>query len=445
MIVMKFGGTSLASAAEIRLVVDLVRGRLAQKPVVVVSAHAKVTDALLSEARKAVSGAHDVTALIERHQQIARELGVEPQGHPELFKDLTDVLRGISLVGEATPRVLDHVASFGERLSCRTVAAALSRAGTPAEAVDAYDAGLDTDSRYGKAQPLPESFERMRAFFAGKTRVQVVTGFIAKDRQGNVTTVGRNGSDYSAALFARGLDANEIQIWTDVPGVLTADPRMVPEAYSLEVMGFDEAAELAYYGAAVLHPATLVPAVEGNIPVRVLDTRKPWEKGTLILNRATRAGSSVTAIVHNRKVALLNIVTPRMLGHHGFMARIFQACARHEVALDMIATTEVSVSATTEHHDLQPLVDEMREFSEVTVDRNVAAIAVVGHAIGESIAAVEIIFDTLKKEGIAARMISMGARRTNVGLVIDAPNTERCVAALHRAFFAQQVAKTASQ
>lgn len=435
MIVMKFGGTSVGDAAHIRRVVELVRARLADRPCVVVSAHSGVTDALLDLAHKAVAGKHDVTALRERHDRIKSDLGIEVPEHDALFQELSDLLRGISLVAESTPRLLDHVASFGERLAVHTVAAALRQAGITASAVMAYDAGLKTDSRYQRARPLPESFDAIAANLASRDEVCVVTGFIAKDDAGSITTIGRNGSDYSASLFGRALKAREIEIWTDVPGVMTADPRLVPDARPIECMTYDEAAEIAFCGGRVLHPATLQPAVEANIPVRVLDTRNPTGPNTVICRDVPPSRPVVRTVVQKRGICLVNIVTPRMLGAHGYMARIFEVAARHEVALDMLATTEISVSATVEddRRRLPALLAELQQLGDVTIDRQIAAVAVVGHAVGESPETIGAIFSTLAREGIALRMISMGARRTNVGIVVSESDTARAVNALHAA------------
>ena len=435
MIVMKFGGTSVGDAAHIRRVVELVRARLKDRPCVVASAHSGVTDALLDQAHKAVTGKHDLAALRERHAQIERDLGIAVPEHEALFQELSDLLRGISLVAESTPRLLDHVASFGERLSVHTVAAALRAAGIPADAVMAYDAGLVTDSRYQRARPQPESFDAIARNLAARDRVCVVTGFIAKDAAGTITTIGRNGSDYSASLFGRALHASEIQIWTDVPGVMTADPRLVPDARPIECMTYDEAAEIAFCGGKVLHPATLQPAVEADIPVRVLDTRNPTGPNTVIAREIPQSRPVVRTVVQKRGICLINIVTAKMLGQHGYMARIFDAAGRHEVALDMIATTEISVSATVEddRRHLPGFVKELEQFAEVTLDRSVAAVAVVGHAVGESPATIGAIFSTLAHEQIALRMVSMGARRTNVGIVIAESDTTRAVQALHAA------------
>jgi aspartate kinase len=441
MIVMKFGGTSVGDAAHIRRVVELVRARLKDRPCVVVSAHSGVTDSLLDQAHKAVGGKHDLAPLRERHQKICDELGVVVSEHEPLFQELGDLLRGISLVAEITPRLLDHVASFGERLSVHTVTAALNAAGIGADAVMAYDAGLQTDSRHQRARPLPESFDAIAKAIGGRERVCVVTGFIAKDAAGSITTIGRNGSDYSASLFGRALRATEIEIWTDVPGVMTADPRLVPDAQPIECMTYDEAAEIAFCGGKVLHPATLQPAIESDIPVRVLDTRNPTGPNTVIWREIPSSRPIVRTVVQKRNIVLVNVVTPRMLGAHGFMAKIFEAAARHEVTLDMLATTEISVSATVEddRRRLPGFLRELEQFAEVTTDRAVAAVAVVGHAVGESPATIGTIFSTLAHEQIPLLMVSMGARRTNVGIVVADSDTARAVNALHAALCREPV------
>ena len=433
MIVMKFGGTSLGDAPRVRQVAELVRARLAERPVVVVSAHAGVTDAILEQSRMAVRGEHDLAPLLERHRQLAADLDVDVPELDELLQELGDLLRGVSWVRELTPRVLDLASSYGERLSSRLVAAFLQKGGIPARAVMADEAGLRTDSRFGRARPLPESDAAIRDYFdQGPDTVPVVTGFIGGDADGNITTLGRNGSDYSAALFGKALGVGEIQIWTDVPGVMTADPRIVAHARPLEVVAYDVAAEFAFYGASVLHPATLVPAIEADIPVRVLDTRQPEAPGTLVLRE--QGEPSVRAICHKRGISLLDIVSPRMLGHHGFMAKVFHACDRHEVSLDMIATTEISVSATVDDdRNLDALVADVSRFSEVTVNRNITAIAVVGPGVGESTEILGELFRALSTEGVPIRMTSMGARRTNIGIVVEAADTERAVSCLHDA------------
>lgn len=436
MIVMKFGGTSVGDAAHIRVVEGIVRQQLRRKPALVISAHSGVTNMLDELAKKAVRGSYSLDALREKHVAILRDLSLPLDLQEPFFKELDDLLRGISLVGELTPRSLDYVLSFGERLSVRAVAAHFNRAGLPAVAMDAFDAGLTTDSNHGRARPLPESYAEIKKRVVAVNGLAVITGYIAKDTRGNITTLGRNGSDYSGAIFGNALDAEEIQIWTDVDGVLTADPRIVPDARPLAEISFDEASELAYYGGKVLHPATLLPAVAKNIPVRVLNTKNPSSPGTVILKEAKGSESPVRSIVSKSNLFLINVSSTRMLGQPGFMAKLFAVFDRHEIVIDMIATTEVSVSMTTDsNRNLDEAVRELRTFADVTVESGLAIVCVVGHGIKDDLGVAGTVFSTLASKGIRVRMISQGALKVNVGMLVEGKDMIPAVKALHEAFF----------
>jgi aspartate kinase len=436
MLVLKFGGTSVGDATRIRTVFSIVRDRLARRPVVVVSAFSQVTDYLFQLARDAVKGKHDLTWLRERHLAVIRDLDVERDLVDTHLRELSDWLRGIALVGELTPRSLDSVASFGERMSSTIIAAYFSKRGLPARAVAAYEIGLLTDSRYGRAKPLPDIDSVLSVALREMAEVPIVTGYIAKDQEGNITTLGRNGSDYTASILGRAVRAEEIQIWTDVDGVMTGDPRLVTEALPLREITFDEAAELAYYGASVLHPSTIEPATECNIPVRVLNTHDPQSPGTLIVGSIARKAPVVRAIVYKEDVTLINIVSAKMLMDYGFMARVFDACARNEVVLDLIATTEVSVSVTTDDDkNLAALVREIGQFAKISVEKDLAVVSVVGHGIKGAVWVAGKIFGTLSDLSIDVRMISMGALRNNVQFLVRNEEVPRTVQCLHRVFF----------
>ncbi len=344
-IVKKFGGTSLQDAASIETICSLIQDRLADKPCLVVSAHAGVTDALIDLAERAVREEVDLGPLVQRHQGILRDLGLPPDLQAPLFKELGDLCRGILLVGELSPRSRDYVLSFGERASSLCLAAALSARGTPASAVDAAELGFRSDSNYGQAGLLPDD-GRIPRNLEKVQGVPVVTGFLARDPQGNRTTLGRNGSDLSAAFLGNAIDAREIQIWTDVDGVLTADPRVVPDARLIQALSYDEASELAFYGAKVLHPSSLLPAVQKNIPVRVLNTHRPESPGTLILGDLLEEDLAVRCIAHKTNLTMVSVLSSRMLAQPGFLARIFRAFESQEISVDVVATSEVSVSVT---------------------------------------------------------------------------------------------------
>src|SRR5262245_50635283 len=349
MLVMKFGGTSLGDRERIDTVVRLVKGRLPRKPLLVCSAHSKVTDLLLEGARAAAAGKPDVSPIASREREVISSLGLPESLVAEDLRRLGELFQGLSLLRELTPRSLAHVAAFGERMCVKVIAALLKRRKIAATAVAADEAGLVTDTRYQRATPLAESYENLARSLRAVKGVPVVTGFIGRDKDGNVTTLGRSGSDYTATIVGRAVGAEEVEIWKDVDGVLTADPRIVPHAKPVDRLTYAEASELAYYGAKVIHPSTIHPAMEGGIPVRVLNTFDPAAPGTVIVpSRGEGGGPVVTSIASKRRILLVNIASGRMLGQSGFMAGVFEAFRRHDVVIDLIATSEVSVTVSVD-------------------------------------------------------------------------------------------------
>ncbi len=463
MLVMKFGGTSVGDAARIRDVIEIVRGRLARRPVVVVSAQSGVTNELIALAESAAKGETAAAGLRNRFEKLLADLELSGDLIEEELDELDALLKGVTLVGDLTPRSMDRMMSYGERCSARIVAAAMTKAGIPAAPHMAYDVGLLTDSSYGAAVVEPSTYDEISRLLepalslwpseerraprspdeipahrvaAPTAEVPVVTGFIAKDKDGFLTTLGRGGSDYTAAIFGAALGAEEIEIWTDVDGVMSADPRIVPEAKSLDRMSFAEAAELAYYGAKVIHPATIQPAVAKDIPIRVLNTFRPDSPGTLILSTVPGAGPGVRSIASKSGITTIHVTSARMLLQHGFMARLFQVFERHRVVIDMVSTSEVSVSVTTDNpRDLAALAADLRAFAEVRVEAGRSILCLVGDRLRDLPDVMERIFGTLRKASIPVRMISVGASRINVSLVVDQADGARAVQALHREFF----------
>jgi aspartate kinase len=444
MIVMKFGGTSVGDAERIRVVADLAREAAARarpehRPVVVVSAHAGVTNLLFDLARQAVErGEVALEPLEERHFAIIDALGL-PRDlvQPEL-KEARTLLRGVGLVRELTARTLDCIASFGERMSAKVVAAHMSASGVPAIALAAWDAGLTTDARFGGARPLPGADAAIRAKIGAIRGIPVVTGYIGRTEKGEVTTLGRGGSDYSAALFGAALDAEEIQIWTDVDGVLTTDPKVVRGARILEELSFEEASELAFFGAKVIHPATMLPAVEKNIPIRVLNTFNPAARGTKIVARSERSREVVKCIACRRGVRVLNVVSTRMLGAHGFIRRLGEVFDRHEIPLDMMATSEVSVSFTVDEKlAVGPAIEEIRGFARVEEEGGRAIVCVVGQGLRETPGIAAKAFQALARARVNVLMIAQGASRINLGFVVDGGDADASVRTLHAEFFGE--------
>src|ERR1700716_1983756 len=449
MIVMKFGGTSVQDAKAIDRVSSIVQGRLAQRPVVVVSAMSKVTDTLLTMARAAGAGERKAAlklcrSLQERHYNTASELlgtALFTQFHAELgadFESLDELLRGISAVGELTPRTTDHVAAFGEMLSSKIVAAAFSARGLNGTHVDSRDI-LVTDSNYMQAVPqYDETNERLKTKvqpLLDEGQVPVLGGFIGANRAGITTTIGRGGSDFSAAIVGAGLGAERIEIWTDVDGILTTDPRICPDARRIKVISFDEAAELAYFGAKVLHPATVLPAIQQNIPVYVLNSINPTCEGTKSTARAPRGKNIFKAIAAKKRITIVDVAAPRMLLAHGFLRAIFEAFDRHKVAVDVVSTSEVSVSLTVDsNHSIPALAADLSKLADVRYEGREAIVCLVGENLREKPGIAALVFGELADKKI--RMISQGASEINLTFVIEEDEVPEVIQRLHKTFFA---------
>jgi aspartate kinase len=440
MIVMKFGGTSVESAEAISRVAEIVRARIEQRPVVVVSAMGRTTNKLLAVAEMAVSGRREqaieaLSVMRAFHLREASGLGVDAEVEAD-FHELAELVKGLAVMGELTPRATDAVSSYGERISSVIVAAFFRKAGIPAVHVDSRSV-IVTDSRHMQAAPLfQESNAKLEATIPPLAHKQVVVmgGFIGSTQDGITTTLGRGGSDYTASIVGAGIGAKEIQIWTDVDGMLTADPTILPGGYRVEACSFAEAAELAYFGAKVLHPATVLPAIEKNIPVRILNSRRPEVEGTLIVAEAPPSTAPIRSIACKKNITLVNIVSTRMLMAHGFLRRIFEIFDRFETPVDMLATSEVSVSLTIDNtRALAAIREEIEVFAEVSVEDGQAIVCLVGENIRKIAGTTARVFAALRD--INVRMVSQGASLLNISLVVAATDLHRAVESLHREFF----------
>jgi aspartate kinase len=453
MIVMKFGGTSVESAAAIERVASIVKARANRRPVVVVSAMGKTTNKLLAIASAAIHGPREeyirqIHDLRDFHSREAR-LVVPLADRAELdrlldehFQELTELVKGLAVLGELTPRSIDAISSYGERLSSYIVALAFRHFGMDTAHLDSRQM-IVTDRRHTQAAPLfPETYARLAAVVPAladnkaENKIVVMGGFIAATEDGVTTTLGRGGSDFTASIVGAGIGAEEIQIWTDVDGMLTADPTILPGAHRVKTISFAEAAELAYFGAKVLHPATVVPAVEKNIPVLILNSRRPELSGTRIVSEAVPCANVVKSIACKRKIAVVNVHSNRMLMAHGFLRRIFEVFDRHETAVDMVSTSEVSVSLTIDNTGaLDGICKELSQFSEVSIEDGQAIVCLVGDNIRYTPGVAMRVFGAL--DGINIRMISQGASLLNLSFVVAEPDLRRTVEALHREFFAE--------
>ncbi len=448
MIVMKFGGTSVEDPTAIRRIAAIVAGRVAlgKQPVVVVSAMAKVTDQLLRAAETAVQGDRaGALAISSRlralHRDTAAALVKDSAALVDLidktFDSLDEVLRGLAALHELTPRITDLIVSYGEVLSSRIVAAGFQELGLDAAHADARQI-IITDSQFQKAIPQDALIERRAQEkllpLLAQEQVPVMGGFIASNEAGISTTLGRGGSDFTAALVGGALQAETIEIWTDVDGIMSADPRVCPDALRVKVISFEEAAELAYFGAKVLHPATILPAVKKNIPVLVLNSRNASCEGTRITSLAPHCKSPFKSISVKKKLSIIDVVASRMLMTHGYMKSIFDIFDKHQCPVDMVCTSEVSVSLTVDSNDKLPAVAaDLGRLADVKYEGKKALLCLVGDDIrGHSGIAAQV-FTAIRN--INVRMISQGASEINMSFMIEEDDADEAVRSLHAAFF----------
>jgi len=451
LVVMKFGGTSVEDAKAMERTAAIVRGRRDRglDVVVVVSAMAKVTDQLLAAASAAgrgdKTGALAISArLRHRHIDTTAELldgeqfvRMQPVLNQE-FDALDDLLRGIAAVGELTPRTNDLVVSFGERLSSRIVAEAFAQRELNGVQVDARTC-IITDSNYGKAAPQEDAIEAkltervLPLIVAGKT--PVMGGFIGSNAEGITTTLGRGGSDYTAALIGGGLHAGAIEIWTDVNGIMTTDPRICPDALRVKTISFEEAAELAYFGAKVLHPATILPAVQKSIPVWVLNSRNAENEGTKITAMAPKCASPFKSIAAKKRLTIIDIVASRMLMSHGYLKAVFDVFDKYKCAIDMVSTSEVSISLSVDSNERLPeICAELARIADVKMEGHKALVCLVGEDIRGHNGIAARVFTAVSHVNL--RMISQGASEINMSFMIDEEDVEEAVRSLHGVFFA---------
>lgn len=450
MIVMKFGGTSVESAEAIERIAGIVAGRQKDRPVVVVSAMGKTTDRLLRLANTAVEGNRKLAVellneLRDFHGREARKL--VPPGQrmsletclDEHFQELSELSRGLSVLGELTARSIDAISSYGERLSSLIVSAAFEHRGVPAALLDSRKY-IVTDGRHTQAGPLiPATEKRLREAIPPLVedgRVPVMGGFIAATEKGVTTTLGRGGSDFTASIIGACLDAERIEIWTDVDGMLTADPNLFPGARRVKVISFDEASELAYFGARVLHPSTLLPAVQKKIPVYILNSCKPEVSGTVISNsdRTPKSKNIFKSIASKKNITVVDISSTRMLMAYGFLHRIFEIFERYQTPVDMVSTSEVSVSLTVDNTGQLPeILEELRQFANASVEGSKAIVCLVGDNIKFTPGVAGKVFAAI--QDVNVRMISQGASVLNISFVVDEERLKDVVSRLHETFF----------
>ena len=444
MIVMKFGGSSVANAERIKHVAGIIKNFQDSRPIVVLSAMGDTTDDLLDAADAALGGVVTIDSVEKLHKDTARDLGISESVVDPLLSELRTLLTGISMLREVSPRSRDYLVSFGERLSVRIMAAYLSSIPVRAEAKDAWDVGFASDSNFMNADLLPETWENIRKilgpYAAGKKGdgmpIPVVTGFIAKDPKGSITTLGRGGSDLTATFLGAALKAEEVQTWKDVDGILTTDPRVVKSARTVPVATYDEVAELAYFGAQVLHPRSMQPCLQTGTPVRVKNSYNISAPGSIIVTSHENEPYPVRAITSKKGVILVDIVSTRMLGQYGFLAKVFDSFASHCVSVDVVATSEVSVSLTVDSKraNLSQLRHDLEKFASVDVRKDRAIVTIICD-VKRSSRILAASFQALSAEGINVQMISQGASKVNISMICDSDQADRVVTVLHDRYF----------
>ena len=456
-VTMKFGGSSLANSERIdhvtRLICDCIHppSNSGETPVqtpvrpraVVCSAMGKTTNTLLAAGELAMEGRVDLQSLRTLHLSTCQAFDLPNRTVEEvttLLNECEDMLNGVRLIRELSPKSLDQLVSYGERCSVRIVAARLNQLGVPAQAFDAWDVGIFTDDTYGDAKLLPDTLGRIREKFDGRIDpnvVAVVTGFIGQNTKGRITTLGRGGSDLTATAIGAALNVDEIQVWKDVDGILTADPRLVPNAVPVSRVSYEEASELAYFGAQVLHPIAMQPALGADIPVRVKNSYNPSAVGSVI-DKVGNPERMVTAITCKRKITLMDIHSLSMLGTYGFLKNVFADFEKHKVSVDVLASSEVSVSVTLDKkqddYDVSELEKDLSTFAEVNLHRDRAILTLIAD-VKRSSDVLATVFRSFSAHGIQVEMMSQGASKVNISFIVREDQIDEAILKLHQCFF----------
>ena len=431
----------MANAERIRHVAEIVKIHLEKKPVLVLSAMGDTTDHLLEAGEEALRGIVHAEKIEELHHKTIMELHLEDTAlilvRP-LLEELKSLLMGISLIKELTRRTKDYLVSFGERLSVRIAASYFNKLGINARAIDAWDGGFVSDSNFCSAELTEESWKLIPDKLLSAAEegiVQVVTGFIAKDQKGNITTLGRGGSDLTATMLASACGALELQVWKDVDGILSADPRIVKNARVIETVTYEEAAEMACYGAQVLHPRAMQPCIRSGTPVLFKNSYNPEAPGTRIVPSRTKKNCPIQTITTRRNVTLVDIISSRMLGQYGFLAEVFACFAKHGVSVDMVATSQVSISLSLDaFHELSDLKKDLSRIASVEIKTGKAIVTLIGD-VGRSSEIMVRASKICQLLGVQIQMISQGTSKVNISFVVDDKEADEVVKGLHLDFF----------
>jgi len=440
-IVTKFGGTSMGTAKSIQAVAKVIKENddKGKKIITVVSACSGSTDLLITMGEQAFKNNDwkiNFQKFTQKHEKIVRNLGIKNETELKLKdfeKQIQNLLEGIEMIGELSLSTNDRLMSFGEKISSNILSVYLNKLGLNAKDFNAFDI-IFTDNDFGEGkinfEKTNKNVSNELTNLVNKGCVPVVTGFLAQSASAHYITLGRGGSDYTAAIIAAAVNAQELQIWTDVDGILNVDPRLCPEAKVLKQLSFYEAGELAYFGAKVLHPKTIKPAISKNIPVRILNTFNTSAQGTIITNKITESIKSVT---YKKGIKIINICSAELLEAHGFLAKIFEVFGKYDVVVDVVSTSEVSVSVTVDKTVQKELIDELNQFSSVNILENMAIVCLVGEGIKGNAKILEDLFGCLN--GFEVSMVSQGASKRNVTFLVEEEHINEVVKSIYEKFF----------
>jgi aspartate kinase len=432
MIVMKFGGSSVKDAEMFKNVFSIVKSKIDKKPIVVLSAVKGTTDQLITTMDEALnSDFSSYHKIIEKHKKIISDLNIDPHLLDSEFNELKETLDVINHSKEHNKQMLDYICFFGERMCVKILAEYMELNNIDANSVISGDAGLITDSKFGDATILETSYDAMNNFFSNFKSIPVVTGFGGKDEMGEFTTFNRGGSDYVAALIGAAINAEAIEIWTDVSGIMSCDPRLVENVKYIPELSFDEASELAYFGAKVLHPKTIWPAIKKDIPVYVLNTYEPEHLGSKIVKNVEKK-KEVTGLTYKKGITVITAKSTRMINAHGYLSRIFQVFEKYKKPVDMLSTSEVSVSMTVDSKENIPeIINELKDIAHITTGENKAVIYVVGENIFTDIDITGHVFSIMSNMRINIEMVSICFSGISIGFIIDEDKAQEAIKELH--------------
>jgi len=432
---MKFGGTSLANSERIRNVAEIIKTRIEKKPIVVVSAVAGITDKLIDlakESSKGINPNQKKTEIINIHKEIIKGLNLNEEFLTEEFLRLHDALKGIYLLKELSLRSLDLISSFGEIFSSKLLAEYLNSININSKQYHGWDVGIITNDNFTNAEILDETYENIKL---NLDNIPIVTGFIAKNKQGEITTIGRGGSDYTASIIGAALNVDEIEIWTDVDGIKTADPRIVENAKQWDKINFDEASEMAYFGSKILHPKTIKPAINKQIPLRILNTTNINNKGTLIVKEDEE--HLFKSISSKKNITIIKVCSTEMLFTYGFLSKIFDIFNKYEISIDLVSTSEITVSMTLDNinnsKNLELAILELTKIAKVEVLKERSIICVVGKGMRGKSGILSKIFDACKNYNI--ELVSQGASPLSISLVVKQEDSNEVMRKLHKELF----------